>query len=265
MDAPIPYMGGKSHFAPFIVSLFPEHSCYCEVFGGAASVLFYKNSSKFEVYNDINKDLVNVFLQIKDNYEKLVDKAYWLPYSRQLYNEFMESLQDPHLDSIEKAVRFLYLNKVAFSGQYQAGMSLGPTHKPNWNQDFFNHLKKIRKRLDSVIIECLDFQECIKKYDRPTTLFYLDPPYWAADATQYYRFIFTRGSHDRLLSCCSSIEGKFIISYEDIPIVQEMYKDFYIHKTPEVKLVSSTKEKKDIVHELCITNFIGEEKQRRLF
>lgn len=265
MNAFLPYMGGKSHLAPFIISLFPEHSCFCEVFGGAASVLFYKNPSKFEVYNDINRDLVNVFMQIKDNYEKLVEKAIWVPYSRELYNTFMESLQNQNLDPIEKAVRFLYLNKVAFSGQYQAGMSLGPTHSPNWNQTFFNYLKEIRKRLDGVIIEYLDFQDCISRYDRSTTLFYLDPPYWAADATRYYKFIFTKGSHDRLLKCCYEIKGKFIVSYEDIPIVREMYKDFYIHKTPEVKIVSSTKEKKDVVNELCITNFIGEEKQRRLF
>ncbi len=258
-------MGGKNQLAPFIVSLFPEHSCYVEVFGGAASVLFYKSPSKFEVYNDINRDLVNVFLQIKDNYEKLIKKAIWIPYSRELYDTFMKSLQDQNLDSIEKAVRFLYINKIAFSGQYQAGMSVGPTHSPNWNEAFFNYLKEIRKRLDGVIIECLDFQNCIQRYDRPTTLFYLDPPYWAADATRYYKFIFTKGSHERLLKCCYEIKGKFIISYEKLAIVQKMYNDFYIYETPEVKIVSSTKEKKDIVHELCITNFVGEDKQTRLF
>lgn len=265
MDSFLSYMGGKSKLAPFICSLFPPHECYVEVFGGAAWVLFYKNLSKKEVYNDVNNDLVNVFWQIRSNFNKLAERIYWLPYSRELYKKFLKTFQDRKLSGLERAIRFLYVNKVAFSGQYQTNISAGPTHSPNWHTKFFRELEKVRERLDNVIIECLDFEECIKRYDRQTTLFYLDPPYWTSSGTEYYKFLFSRGSHERLRNCLLNIKGKCIVSYENIAEVREMYKNFYIYETPTVSISSSVKDKKTVTTELCITNFKAKIQQKTLF
>jgi len=248
----------KAKLAPFIISLFPKHRCYTEVFGGAAWILFKKKLSDCEVYNDINADLVNLFLQLKDNCAELQKKAYWLPYSRKLFEMYSKSFQDEKISDLEKAVRFLYINRTCFSGQYQAGFSAGPGSYPNWRTTFITKdLERVRERLDNVIIENLDFEECIKKYDRETTLFYLDPPYFAADATKYYKFVFTKGSHIRLQQCLSDIEN--------IPEVKELYKGFNIIETPKIAKVSSLKKEKDVVTELCITNFELENSQLGLF
>ena len=265
VDAPFAYMGGKSRLAPFIESHFPPHSCYCEVFGGAAWVLFYKRPSNFEVYNDINNDLVNLFWQLKTNVKEVIKKAIWLPYSRTLFDAFAKTYQNEQLTDVEKAVRFLYLNKCAYSGQFLTKISSGPTHSPNWHTEFVKDLVNTRRRFDKVIIENLSYHELIPKYDSPDTLFYLDPPYLAANKTKYYKYVFGDGDHDRLADLCHEIKGKFILSYEDHPRIRTKYADFFIHTTPEVVVSSSNKEKKDVIRELIITNFRKIIKQGRLF
>jgi len=265
VDAPFAYMGGKSKLAPFIVSNFPPHSCYCEVFGGAAWILFYKRPSNFEVYNDINNDLVNLFWQLKTNLKEVQKKAIWLPYSRKLFDAFAKKYNDDTLSPTEKAVRFLYLNKCAYSGQFLTKISSGPTHSPNWHTHFIKDLVQIRTRLNKVIIENLDFVKCIEKYDSPTTLFYLDPPYLAADKTKYYKYVFNDSQHDKLSELCKNIKGHFVLSYEDHPRIRTKYSQFKIITTPDVVIASSNKQTKDVVKELLIMNFEHKQSQRRLF
>lgn len=250
------YMGGKSKLAPFIVSLFPKHECYCEIFGGAGWVLFHKspNISKTEVYNDIDSEIVNLFVQIKNHLIEVQQKCFWLPASRELYKKYI-TLKPENLSDIEKAVRFLYCIKNSFSGQLVSGFSGGPTKSPSWHGDFVKSLKNVKTRLDGVLIENLNFKECIEKYDEPTTLFYLDPPYFVADKTRYYRHVFDKSMHQELKNLCLGMKGKFILSYEDTPYVNQFYAAFNIIKTPLVSVVSSNKEEKDKVTEILIMNF----------
>lgn len=248
-------MGGKTKLAPFIVSLIPKHKYYCEIFGGSGSVLFRKPKliSDHEIYNDINSELVNLFVQVKNHSEELIAKAFWLPYSRELFKKYI-ALDPTGLDNTERAVRFWYCLQSSFSAQL-GGFAAGPNKKPPWHTQAINNLKDIRKRLDGVLIENLDFQECIEKYDTPETFFYLDPPYFVADDSKYYQFVFKEADHLRLKSLCQSMKGKFILSYENDVSVREFYKEFYIEETPEVDVSSSNKSEKDIVRELVISNF----------
>ncbi len=66
------YRGGKSLLASKIIKKIPEHTCYCEVFAGAAWLLFGKEESKVEIINDINKDLVTLYRVIKNHLEEFV-------------------------------------------------------------------------------------------------------------------------------------------------------------------------------------------------
>jgi len=266
MNSFLNYMGGKKYLAPFIVSFFPKHSCYCEVFGGAAWCLFDKSPiiSETEIYNDINGELVNLFLQIKNNLRELQKKCFWLPSSRELYKKYLAFKPDS-LDDIERAVRFLYCLKNSFSGQLVSGYSAGPTKTPSWNTKFVQSLGRIRKRLNNVVIENASFEKIIPQYDTPTTLFYLDPPYFVANNTKYYEYVFTQEEHKLLRELCTKIKGKFILSYENTEEVRNFYKNFYITKTPQVSIVSSTKKEKDKVSELLISNFELKQKQKELF
>lgn len=84
----IPYIGGKSYLANWIISQFPkgyEQLSYCEVFGGGGWVLFKKETSNIETYNDLNKNLVNLFRIIRDNYKAFEHRAEWSLHSREMY------------------------------------------------------------------------------------------------------------------------------------------------------------------------------------
>src|SRR5690606_17255399 len=88
-------------------------------------------------------------------------------------------------------------------------------------------LKKTADRLQKVQIESMPYEEILKRYDRPTTLFYLDPPYWGR---KLYRFNFEKEDFERLSERLSHIKGKFILSLNEGETVEEIFKGFLVRK-----------------------------------
>lgn len=86
----------------------------------------------------------------------------------------------------------------------------------------FPLIDKACARLQKVVVENKDFEKLIRQYDRPVSFFYCDPPY--VDTEDYYSNItFGRGGHERLRDTLLSAQGKFLLSYNDHPLVWEMY------------------------------------------
>jgi DNA adenine methylase len=104
----LPYIGGKSYLANWIIDSFPEkykEMSYCEVFGGGGWVLFKKEPSYVETYNDLNKNLVNLFRIIRDNYEEFAHRAEWCLHSREMWEEARKKLaDDKFINDVEKAM-----------------------------------------------------------------------------------------------------------------------------------------------------------------
>lgn len=237
----IPYIGGKSSLAKFITQNFPENSSnmtYAEVFGGGGWVLFKKEVNQGqEVYNDLNKNLVNLFRIIRDNFNEFQYRANWTFHSREMFKEAVEKFKDDKfLDDTDRALSYAIKQIQSFSG---TGTSWGYAFKSRsrglW-LPFLNRLKTINDRLQGVQIECLDFEPFIKKYDRPETLFYVDPPYYECE--NYYNkegVNFTKEDHLRLFNILSQIKGKFVLSYYDHPAITELYKDYRIIKKEMIK------------------------------
>ncbi|MGE5353924.1 MAG: DNA adenine methylase [Acidobacteriota bacterium] len=228
----IPYIGGKSYLANWIISNFPsdyKSKTYCEVFGGGGWVLFKKEPSFVEIYNDLNSDLVNLFKTIRDNYPKFSHMAEWTLHSREMFQEATKKLQqDEFLSETERAINFATNRTQSFVG---TGNSWGyqiRAHAATSGQwlPFLKRMELINARLKRVQIECLDFEKIIKKYDTPDTLFYLDPPY--VDAEKYYDIPFTMEDHERLASLLKNIKGKFVLSYYDHPFIREQYSGYQI-------------------------------------
>jgi DNA adenine methylase len=117
----IPYIGGKSYLSSWIISNFPENykeQTYCEVFGGGGWVLFKKDPSYVEIYNDLNSHLVNLFRVIRDNYEEFNHRAQWSLHSRELYIEAREKLKDDKfMSELEKAMYYSIEQVQSFSGR----------------------------------------------------------------------------------------------------------------------------------------------------
>src|SRR5258705_13237268 len=116
MIGPLSYIGGKRRLAPTLINLFPAHTTYVEPFCGGAQVFFHKPPSRVEVLNDLDGEIVNFLRICREHPEELVRTIDWLVPSRTAFGQFAE--QDPtHLTDVQRAARFLYLQKNAFASQ----------------------------------------------------------------------------------------------------------------------------------------------------
>ncbi len=73
-----------------------------------------------------------------------------------------------------------------------------------------------------MIIESLPWQELLARYDRPGTLFYLDPPYWGSE-DDYGKGLFSQADFARLSAALKSLRGTFILSINDVPEIRELF------------------------------------------
>jgi DNA adenine methylase len=131
------------------------------------------------------------------------------------------------LTDLERAGRFLYLQRLTFGGKV-AGRSFGVDNNAPSRFDVTKLgplLDEIHERLAGVVIECLPWAEFVERYDSPTTLFYLDPPYWGSE-TDYGAGVFTRADFIRLAARLSEIAGKFLLSVNDVPEMREAFSRF---------------------------------------
>ncbi len=237
----IPYIGGKSYLSKWIIENFPEdfrEKTYVEVFGGGGWVLYKKDHSFLEVYNDKNSDLVNLFRVIRDNFAEFQHRMEWTLHSREVYAEAKERLKnEDYVSNIERAMLYATNRIQSFSGSGGWGYQVKATKITSGKLlPFLKRLGTINVRLKKVQIEHLDFEELIKKYDSKDTLFYIDPPY--VDCEQYYKTSevdFKREDHIRLNKALKKIKGRFILSYYDHPVVNELYSKFRILRKDSVK------------------------------
>lgn len=223
MDSFIKWVGGKRLLRKQILKEFPqEMTCYVEVFGGAAWVLFAKEKhAEVEVYNDVNHNLVNMFRCVKYHADALYEELKWVLVSREQFEQAKEDVNNPNLTDIQRAACFFILVKCSFGAKMQdfsgKRVSLSNT---------VENLGIFKERLKSTIIEQLDFERLITLYDREGTLFYADPPYY--DAEGYYAESFLKSDHIRLKECLDKIRGKFVLTYNDCPFIRELYRDYNI-------------------------------------
>src|SRR5712671_519770 len=194
MIGPLSYIGGKNRLAKQIIALLPEHITYVEPFAGGAQVLFHKPPSNVEVLNDLDFDIVNFFRVCQWHYEELVRYLRYCLVSRKLH-ELHLATNPATLTDIQRAGRFFYLQKNSFGGLIlKQKFHYGVTQNSNYNLERIPEaIERAHQRLRKVQIESLPYEQILEKYDRPTTLFYLDPPYWAR---KLYKFNFTKQQFD---------------------------------------------------------------------
>lgn len=209
----IPWIGGKRRLAKPIFEKFPAHTCYVEAFCGAAAIFFSKEPSDVEVLNDINGELVNLYRVIQHHIEEFARQFKWALSSRQVFE--WEQMKAPEtLTDIQRAARFYYLQKHAFGGRVD-GQSYGTatTSGPRLNLlRFEEDLSQAHLRLHGVQVENLPWQEVVARYDRPHTLFYLDPPYWQ---TEGYGVEFGFEQYERMAELARTVQGSMVISIND--------------------------------------------------
>lgn len=253
-NSPIKWMGGKYRLRNTIIEMLPsDHVCYVEVFGGAGWVLFAKSPSKVEVLNDINSELINFFKIVRDRMPEFIKAFEYLLVSRQIFEEY--KVADPQkLNDIERAVRFYYLVHFSFGARMQSFI-ISPTGVKYVLKTLDQEIRQARERLLNTIIENRDFEKLILSYDRPTTVFYCDPPYYGLTGYgSQGSGVFSVDDHIRLRDILTQIQGRYLLSINDHPDIRELYRGFNIEEVG-VRYSVSRNNKSTLKRELLISNY----------
>lgn len=259
MKSFVSYLGGKSLLANKIIPKIPDHTCYCEVFAGAAWMLFKKPESQVEIINDINTDLCTLYRVIKHHLEEFVRYLKWILIARDEFARFKSEAPES-LTDIQRAVRFYYLLRTGYGGQVKnPTININATRRSGLNfLRLEEELSEVHLRLCRVFIENKPYQKLIERYDKPGTFFYLDPPYYGFENC-YGNGIFSREDFTTLRDLLSSIQGKFILSINNTPEIRKLFGQFKI-ETVSTTYTAAGGDKRVPVKELLIKNYESDKK-----
>ena len=292
IKTPVSWMGNKTSILHILYALFPvSFGRYIEPFGGSGAVLLGKEKpDKFEVYNDFNHNLVNLFRCMRDRPLAFVRELGFLNLNarddfvvirrffekEEFDDKFLEkeleltSIILPQIEAQEvrelyrqstkdydlrRAVMFLKLLRYSYSS---SGKSYAC--QPFSIRSLFELIQDLSKRLDGAIIENQDFEVLIKHYDRPDAFFYCDPPYYTSEYV--YECGFTWDDHMRLKETLSQADGKWLVSYNDCAEIRELYKGYEIFDFKRIHSMVQKYEAGKEFPELLIGNYDLYEKER---
>lgn len=262
MRSPIKWAGGKSRLRNQIVQLLPEHTCYLEPFCGAAWVLFTKPPSPVEIINDIDSDLMNFFRVIKHYPQEFLKSFDFDLVSREEF-ERLAQLDSTSLSEIERAHRFYYLIMAGWGGElnyprFQTSITDGGhgNRLIGALKTLHTRIEPVYERLRTVIIENMDWRDCIARYDREGVVMYVDPPY-PGNGVNYVHNMREWADHQELADMLSSCKSKWILSSYDN---EEIRRLFGAYNILSVKSSSGMRKAKDntarvVVDEVLITNY----------
>lgn len=251
-----PYQGGKRRLAARLVELLRPipHTTYVEPFVGGGGIFLRRPwRSKAEVINDISRDVATLFRILQRHYVPLMDLLRWQITSRAEFERLLAAVPDT-LTDLERAARFLYLQRTAFGGKV-TGRSFGVSPATSARFDvtkLASVLEAVHERLAGVVIEALPYQDLIARYDRPETLFYLDPPYWGCER-DYGDGVFARDDFERLAALLRGLRGRFMLSLNDHPGVREVFSGFQFHAVDVDYSVGSSRASRRSFSEVIIT------------
>ena len=266
LNSPFKWAGGKSRLRKFIVPIIPPHTCYVEPFAGAAWVLFGKPKSDVEVLNDVDEELTTFFRVVKEKPEELIASFEWELVSRSDFDRLAST--DPlTLSDVQRAHRFYYLIMAGWGGEARYPRFQTSIRDGGHGNRLIGALKSLRERLlpihgrlRTVLIENLDWRDCVQRYDSSTTVMYLDPPY-LGNGVNYKFNMRGENDHRSIAEQLRKAEGLWILSSYDTPDIREMFDGYGITpiqsssgmKTSEAE--QRVGRKRTINQEVLITNF----------
>ncbi|PYE86911.1 DNA adenine methylase [Phyllobacterium leguminum] len=230
-STPAPYLGGKRNLAKRICALIDAtpHTLYAECFVGMGGIFLRRTSApNCEVINDLSGDVANLFRILQRHYPQFMEVLKFQLTSRREFNRLYDS-NPATLTDLERAARFIYMQRIAFGGKISGrNFSVSRDRTARFNMTMVAPiLEQIYERLTGVVIENLRWQELIDRYDRPGTLFYLDPPYFGNE-NDYGKGLFRREEFAEMAERLARLQGRFIMSINDRPQIRELFGGFEI-------------------------------------
>ena len=265
MNSFMSWVGGKKALRNEVLARFPPYyGRYIEVFGGGGWVLFNKPPGMdFEVYNDFNSNLANLYCCVRDKPSKLKYKLLYCLNSREDFN-WIVSLHKrgifQRLNDADRAAKFYQLIRYSYASSLD---SFGSQPHSIWSD--FPQIDMASRRLQKVIVENKDFEKLIRQYDRPVSFFYCDPPYFATE--NYYKDVgFTTKDHIRLRDTLVSCKGKYLVSYNDCPEIREIWNQpgIYIEEISRMNNLAQRYEGGSEYAELFISNYDTSERKKEV-
>lgn len=258
VKSPLRYPGGKfyalKHIMPFIECI--PHDEYREPFFGGGSVFFAKEKSKYNILNDLEENIINLYKSIED--EELCDNLCNLVATEIATKVRHEEVKNMNVENdLMKAFKTYYLNRTSYSGiinnpawGYANGKSSPPQNWPKF-------LKDASLKLKDVELKSVDFSEIISQEAKGNSvLMYLDPPYYNADQRRAYTKPFQEYDHIRLMEQLKTTPYKFCLSYDDCPEIRSLYSWANIYNVSWLYNTNNCSgESRKKGNELIITNY----------
>ena len=223
-----------------------------EVFGGGGSVLLNKERSVREILNDANGNLINLYRVVREHPDELKDRLLYVLHSREDFQIAQHRLAlDAYKDDIQWAADFFQVVKQSYAGN---GKQFCSVARSMWAG--FPAIDRVAGRLQGVTLEKEDFGVIFQRYDSPTTVFYIDPPYFFTE-DYYPGKIFLRKDHARLAAIVLGMEGEFLLSYNLCPEVLELYQQpgILIEEVDRINNMAQRYESGAMYQEVLISNY----------
>lgn len=253
-----PYLGGKIRLAKRICAIIDadDHKTYAEPFVGMGGIfLRRKQRPRAEFINDAGRDVYNLFRILQEHYVAFLDLLRFQITTQAGFNRLVNVDPDT-LTDLQRAARFLYLQRVAFGGKISGrNFGLSADRPARFNLTTIEpDLEALHERLALVTVMCLDYSAFITRIDRVGAFFYLDPPYWGFE-NDYGKLLFERADFERLAGQLGSIKGKFLLSINDVPEIRTTFAAFKITPIQTSYSVGNTNDARGGRSELLISNF----------
>ena len=269
----VKWAGGKRQILDKLIKYVPEDfNTYYEPFVGGGA-LFFELSPKNAVINDSNEELINVFRCIKDE-EKLTKMCNELNHheanhSEEYYYKIRNIDRDKNkfnrLSDYKRAARTIYLNKACFNGLYRVNskgefnVPFGKKLKVNTYEGQNIGIIHAYLNFNNIKILSIDFEEAVKDA-KEGDFIYFDPPYDSDTSTfnSYTEDGFSKDEQIRLSNVFKNLSDRgcyVMLTKQNTVLINELYKDFYIHKITAKRNINSNGKKRGKVEEVIITNY----------
>lgn len=273
INSPFRYAGGKFYARKLIVEHIPEHTYYIEPFAGGASIFFAKGKAYKNWLNDIDAELMNCLVIIRDQQDELIRRLSSEEATKERHYYYKNEYKA--VTRLDKAVKWFYLNRTSYSGimniqncfwGYGDKFSMRPE---NWPRNILRTCSK----LEGVRLTSLDFEEVINQAEENSFLF-IDPPYFNADQDKFYTHSFTYNDHLRLCRALKNNKDKFkfLLTYDNSQEIVDMYQwsetilekewNYTLNRTDDQKNGSNRKGSRYKGKEIFIMNYHSETANR---
>lgn len=221
MNPVFSYSGGKRRMLKYILPIIPQHDTYIEPFAGGLAVFLAKDRVKNEIINDLNHEVGNFYLYVREHPESLLREMEDYLHSTDIFKAF---LQNKGLTELQRVARWFLLKVSSFSGFGDTFARDSRGYRGFNKERHMPLIEQLHERLRNVTIDSRDWQKVVDMYDSANAFIYFDPPYCTGDAGTYDAF--APEDMEILRNRLYTLKGKWILSCDGSDICREIFADF---------------------------------------